>query len=223
MKLFRLRYSPYARKVQILLDLQGRDYLAVEVPYGDRSELARLTGGYIYVPVLVDDDGTVITESRRICERLVSDRPGAGFVPAPLDGPIWAYHDWCDGPLEDLVFRIGSPLVRDQWPTEWERALYVLIKERKFGAGCVDAWQRDRADLIARANALLAPSVRTLAAQPFLFGAKPTVADAALYGQFAMLDAVDARLLGAFAPEIAAWFARVAAAAGSSRQGRGAR
>jgi hypothetical protein len=38
----------------------------------------------------------------------------------------------------------------------YSRALYVLIKERKFGAGCVDAWLRDREDLLVRANALLA-------------------------------------------------------------------
>jgi len=41
------------------------------------------------------------------------------------------------------MFRIGSPAVREAWPTPGDRALYVLIKERKFGAGCVDAWQRD--------------------------------------------------------------------------------
>src|SRR6478736_4468170 len=55
MKLYRFRYSPYARKVQMLLDLIGARYELVEVPYGDRNEIARVTGGYIYVPVLVGD------------------------------------------------------------------------------------------------------------------------------------------------------------------------
>jgi glutathione S-transferase len=45
---------------------------------------------------------------------------------------------------------------------------------------------------------LLAPTERTLSAQPFLFGEKPTLADAALYGQFAMLHAGDPALLRRF-------------------------
>ncbi len=34
MKLYRFRYSPYARKVQMLLDLLGRSYELIEAPYG---------------------------------------------------------------------------------------------------------------------------------------------------------------------------------------------
>jgi glutathione S-transferase len=209
MKLYRLTYSPYARKVQTLLDLLGRRYQAIDVPYRDRTELATVTGGYIYVPVLVDDDGAVITDSRRICEHLLSGPAGADLVPSPLAGPIWAYADWCDGQLEDVAFRIASPVVRDRWTDPGERALYVLIKERKFGAGCIDAWARDRETLVARAAALLAPTRRTLAAQPFLFGGAPTLADVALHGEIAFLRAADPTLPGQLGPEIAAWLARV--------------
>ena len=62
-----------------------------------------------------------------------------------LEGPIWAYADFCDGPLEDVLFRIASPLIRDAWQSPGERALYTLIKERKFGPGCVDLWVPVRA------------------------------------------------------------------------------
>jgi glutathione S-transferase len=123
MKLYRFRYSPYARKVQVLLDLLGARYDLVEVPYSDRNEIARVTGGYIYVPVLVDDAGRVVTESRDICEHLLSGEAGARLVPAPLEGPIWAYADFVDGPLEDVLFRIASPAIRDAWPTAGDRAL----------------------------------------------------------------------------------------------------
>jgi glutathione S-transferase len=44
MKLFRLRYSPYARKVQMVLDLMGARYEAVEVEYGEREALASRGG-----------------------------------------------------------------------------------------------------------------------------------------------------------------------------------
>src|ERR1700743_2687303 len=91
MKLFRFRYSPYARKVQVLLDLMGTPHEVVDVPYLDRDELARLTGGHIEVPVLVDDAGVVTVESRDICEKLTREPAGARLVPAPFEGPIWGY------------------------------------------------------------------------------------------------------------------------------------
>jgi glutathione S-transferase len=212
MKLYRFRYSPYARKVQMLLDLLGKRYELIEVPYGDRNEIAALTGGYIYVPVLVHDDGKVTVESRDICEALLAGEAGARLVPAPIAGPVWAYADFCDGPLEDVLFRIASPAVRDAWPTPGERALYVLIKERKFGAGCVSAWERDRDALLAKAQRLLAPTFVTLEHGPFLFGEQPTLADAALYGLGAMLEAGDPALLDRVSKRLAPFMRRVEAA-----------
>jgi glutathione S-transferase len=212
MKLYRFNYSPYACKVQTLLQLLGRPYVAVDVPFSDRNELAALTGGYIQVPVIVDDDGTVVCDSPRICAHLLRGEAGAELVPPALAGPIWAYHDWCDNLLEDVMFRIGSPSVRDRWSTAGDRALYVFIKERKFGRGCVDRWLDEREELLGRANALLEPTARTLSTQPFVFGARPTLADAALYGEFAMLAEVDAGLLARFPEELRAWMGRVDAA-----------
>lgn len=212
MLLYRFVYSPYARKVQMLLDLLGAAYEVREVPYSDRSEIARATGGYIYVPVVVFDDGSVVVESRDICERLLSGSTGARLVPAPLQGPIWAYADFVDGPLEDVLFRIASPAVRDAWQNPSDRALYVLIKERKFGAGCVSVWERERSVLLQRAQRLLAPSLSTLSAQPFLFGDTPTLADAALYGQCAMLEAANPELPSAVSPSLATFMRRLEAA-----------
>lgn len=212
MKLYRFRYSAYARKVQMVLELLGRRHELIEVPYSDRTELARVTGGYIYVPVWVSD-GQVTVESRRICERLLSEARGHTLTPSPLEGPIWAYADFCDGPLEDITFRIASPLVRDRWSSAGDRALYTLIKERKFGAGCVDQWQRDQGALIERARTLLAPSLRTLEQVPFLFGNAPTLADAALYGNLVMLHEADAAVPGQLGAGVDAYMSRLEAAA----------
>ena len=209
MKLYRFRYSPYARKVQMVLDLLGVRYDLIEVPYSDRNEIARATGGYIYVPVLIDDSDMVITESRDICEHLLVGEAGARLVPPPWQGPIWAYADFVDGPLEDVLFRIASPAVRDHWPNPGDRALYVLIKERKFGAGCVDAWQRDRDQLVQKARKLLAPTLTTLASRKFLFGDAPTLADAALYGVCKMLDEADSHLLPQVADGLVPFLQRV--------------
>ena len=212
MKLYRFRYSPFARKIQMLLELAGRPHQVLEVPYTDRSELARLTGGYIYVPVLVDDEGRVLVESRAIAEHLLTGEAARRLTPEPLEGPIWAYADFCDGPLEDILFRIASAPIRDAWQDPGERALYTLIKERKFGAGCVEQWAASREQLLARARQLLAPTLRTLQRVPFLFGDHPTLADAALYGNLAMLFEAEARLPAALDPAFPAYMQRLEAA-----------
>ncbi len=194
MKLYRFRYSPFARKVQTVLDLLQCEYEAVEVLSSQRDELAELTGGYIHVPVLVDG-GRAITESRDICEHLLA-RPGASWLaPSTLEGAVWAYADFSDGPLEDLMFRIASPDVRAQWGSPGERALYTMVKERKFGAGCIERWATEREALIAGTRRLLAPTLRTLQRQSFVFGERPTLADAALHGHSLMLEEASPALL----------------------------
>jgi glutathione S-transferase len=212
MKLYRLRYSSFARKTQMLLELLGIEHELVEVNYGERTELAQLTGGYIYVPVLQEDDGTVTVDSRRIAEKLLVGEAARKLLPAPFEGPIWAYADFCDNVLEDIVFRIASPAVRDAWSSPWERALYTLTKERKFGAGCVDAWRKDRPALLERARHLLRPTLQTLEQQPFLFGTRPSLADAALYGNLVMLSEADPELLRSLSPGLVAYQARLEAA-----------
>jgi len=212
MKLYLFSYSPYARKVQILLELLGQPHEIINVKYSDRNELATLTGGYILVPVLVDDEGVVTVESRQICERILVGAAKQALVPAPFEGPIWAYHDFVDGPLEDVLFRIASPSLHHTFADAGERALFTFIKERKFGPGCVDQWQRDRESLIERGRRLLAPSLATLEQTPFLFGARPTLADAALYGCLAMLECAEPELLDRLAPALGRYKQRVEAA-----------
>jgi glutathione S-transferase len=91
----------------------------------------------------------------------------------------------------------------------------VLVKERKFGAGCVDSWRREQPALLARARHLLAPTLETLRETPFLFGASPTLADAALYGCCIMLEEAEPSLLAALDPELVAYARRLEAKAQS--------
>ena len=203
-KLYRLDYSPFVHKVQMALDLTGAEYQAVDVPYGDRTELAELTGGYIQVPVL-SADGEVITDSRNICKWMVSQPSGRWLVPPDLAGAVWAYADWCDGPFEDVMFRISTPQIARRFSRPADRALFVYIKERKYGAGCVAQWEREHETLIRKAAELLQPTLQTLGSQAFVFGNEPTLADAALFGQFAMLRTADPGLPAKVSKAIVPW------------------
>lgn len=195
MTLHRFRYSPYARKVELVLELLGVPFEKVEVPYGDRERLARLTGGYVHVPVLQDGD-LVVVDSRRIVEHLLATTRGAvDLVPEGLEAACWALHDHVEGPVEDVLFRLASPGVQAAWPTAWERALYTLVKERRYGAGCVEAWRAERAGLLSRGREVLAPVSRTLERRPFVLGEAVTLGDCALYGQWVMLDEAEPGLL----------------------------
>jgi glutathione S-transferase len=207
MRLFRFPYSCFSLKVQCLLDLAGIRADVEDVPYGDRSTLVALTGGYLHVPVLVDDNGGVHVESRAISALLI-EQYAPGLVPFPLDGPVWAYADWCDQVLEDACFKLAAPGIQRRFPRHVDRALYALIKERKYGAGCVAAWESSSPELLERARAALEPSQRTLSARPYLFGDEPTLADAALWGQLAMarFAGVEPTTLGASLP---AWVQRL--------------
>lgn len=210
MKLYRFVHSGYSRKIQAFLELGGASFDIVDVPYGDRSVLLGVTGGYIQVPVLALDDGRVIVDSRQIAESLIQDDARfAAMVPAPFEGPVWAYADWVDTALEDVLFRLAAPAVRARLSTPNERALYTFIKERKFGTGCVDEWMMSAAALAKKGASLLEPTARTLESSEFLFGKKPSLADASLFGQIAMLAAVDLKLLVSLPSPVLAWFKRV--------------
>ncbi len=208
MKLYRLDYSPFVHKVQMVLDLIGAEYEAVDVPYGDRTELAGLTGGYIQVPVLAAD-GEVITDSRNICRWLVGRPVGRWLVPSNLAGPIWAYSDWCDGSFEDVMFRISTPRIARRFSRPADRALFVYVKERKYGTGCVAQWEREHESLIRKAADLLLPTLQTLETEPFGLGPEPTLADAALFGQFAMLRTSDPGLPARVSKAVVPWMHRL--------------
>ena len=224
MRLHRFAYSGYARFVQTTIELAGASCAIVDVPFGDRDELARLTGGYIQVPVVELDDGTVVTDSRRIVATLVRDDARfAPLAPARHAAAIWAYVDWAGNQLEDVAFRIATPGLQHRFARPWERALFVFIKERKFGAGCVDAWYRDADNLMARLHELLAPTVASLAARPFVTGDRPTIADAALYGQLVMLEFGKPDRVAALDPALLAWRQRLEDHIGAPPYGRRAR
>jgi glutathione S-transferase len=189
MRLHRLDYSCYARFVQATLELAKVPFELVDVRYGDREELAKLTGGYIQVPVLELDDGTAIVDSRRIVQHLArTDERVARLVPDVDAALVWAYVDFANGPVEDAAFRLASPGIALRFESAFERALFVFSKERKFGVGCIDAWERDADALFEQLVAVLEPTTRTLAHRPFLLGREPTLADLALLSQLLMLD-----------------------------------
>lgn len=209
-KLYRFPYSCYALKVQYLLDALHLDYTPVDVPFAERSELVELTGGRVVVPAL-DHDGEVVVESRDICQYLLNLQEHT-LVPEPLEAVIWAYSDWCDSTLEDVLFRLASPGIQDRFETRFEKALFAFIKERKFGAGCIEKWRQDEVALVDRAQALLAPSLAVIRRQGFVAGERLTFADISLLGHLAMVAYADPALVAVLSDQLPEYMVRLSQA-----------
>ncbi len=211
LKLYQFAYSPYAAKVRKCLELKRLAFQTIEVPYMDRRELVRVSG-QIMIPVLVDG-ATVVVDSPRITAYLDeryphSLRPTAAAI---------VFETWADNSFEDVAFRIGTPAVPNKLAElnggrEDVPAMFRYIKERKFGAGCVDAWAANAPALTAKLRDMLAPLAATLDKQPFLLGDAPTLADAAVWGNLYLLEWTMPGWVAQHTPEVAAWYRRVAEA-----------
>lgn len=203
MKLYQFAYSPYAAKVRKYLQIKNRAFDVIEVPYMERQEVAKLSG-QVVLPVLVDG-ATVVADSARI----------TGYLDgANRDAVAVVFEQWADSVLEDVAFRLASPGVEKRMieinpGREDARAMYRFVKERKFGAGCIDQWAANSKELTAKLRALLAPLAVKLAAQPFLLGERPTLADAAVWGNLAMLEWATPGFVAREVPEINEWFRRL--------------
>lgn len=209
MRLHGFSYSPFVAKVRKCLELKGLAFETVEVAYLDRRELVALTGGSIHVPVL-EDGGRVTTDSARITAYL-DERYAPSLRPDPLAVVL---EGWADGVLEDVAFRIATPGLEARiagWNggREDARALFRVVKERKYGPGCVDAWRAEFEALSARAAELLAPLARSVSARPFLLGEAPSLADAAVYGQLHMVERGAPGWIAERVPALTGWFTRI--------------
>lgn len=212
MRLYQFRYSPYAAKVRKCLELKRLPCEVIEVPYLDRRGLLAVTGGSIQIPVLTDGD-QVLTESARITAWL-DERYPPSLRPGNLAGPAVVLEQWADSVLEDVAFRWAAPGIQDQI-ADWNegrpdaRAFYTVIKERKFGAGCVDLWRQAETELAGRVAELLEPLGQTLKGVPFLLGEQPTVGDAAVWSQLYMVQVAMPHRLADILPDMMAWYQRM--------------
>jgi glutathione S-transferase len=211
MQLYQFAHSPFAAKVRKCLELKRLGCEIVEVPYLDRRALAAVSGG-VHVPVLVDE-GRVVTDSARITAYL-DERYPPNLRPGALAGPATVLEAWADEQLEEVAFRLSAPWVeprmREQSGDRADApAMYRMIKERKYGTGCLDAWRADEATWLERLRGLIEPLVRSLALSPFLLGDTITVADAAVWGNLYGIEAVRPGFVAGRLPGLEGWIARV--------------
>lgn len=160
MKLYHHPLSGHAHRARLFVALLGLDVELIEVDLlaGEHKQPAFLALNPLgQVPVLVDDDGTVVPDSNAILVYLARKHERADWLPEDASG-LAAIQRWLSVAAGELAFGPAA-------------ARLVTV----FGS------RHNPQEVIARAHALLANLERHLEHREWLVGAAPTIADVALY------------------------------------------
>ncbi len=172
MQLYSFFNSSTSYRVRIALALKGLDYQyrPVDLRAGEqRAEYYLEVNPSGSVPLLVDDDGTTISQSLAIIEYLDSTRPGPRLIPQ-------------DPLLRARVMEVVSLIGCDIHPVNNLRVLGYLQQHLGVSDAQKSDWYRHWVELgIAALESLL----QRHGEPPFCFGDDPTLADCCLVPQVA--------------------------------------
>jgi glutathione S-transferase len=98
MQLYRAPFSTNVERVALALAYKRLEVESVVISYDDRSEVERVSGQPL-VPVLVDDDGLVVSDSMQIVSHLERLHPSPALYPAEprRRAEVDVFVDWFDG------------------------------------------------------------------------------------------------------------------------------
>lgn len=210
---YQLEHSPYCIPITRALEALHVPFAVRNVANGTRREVIELTGGaYYQVPVL-EHDGKVIHESGGNSTDIAHyvDRTFAGgkLFPKELEGLQNIIVPYIENEIEGVTFKLIDPYYVRSLTDPVDRLMVIRHKERKFGAGCEDAWEKDRDNLMARAVELVRPFDQMLAQHRFLLADAPVFSDFALFGVLGNMTYREVNPLPPGLPALADWHARM--------------
>ncbi len=194
--LYHIEECPFCEKVRLALALEGMRYESRLIDPDDRSEVERLSS-QPKVPIMVEEDGSVILESNRIMHRLVSAPRSALVPPSRRDQALtWVLVDRADARLAPICYR---------------------LKHRSDPDGN-SLTEEDLNVLRNRLKEELAVMEGILERGPFLFGERPTVADVAAHAFLNRLPEEERAPLVSQLARVSGWYRRVAEAASTAQR-----
>jgi len=188
LRLYQYAYSPFCIPIEMVLRHSAIPYEVVNLPTGNPTQVIQLTKGECYqVPVIEDlfnhevvfDKSPSGDDVPRFVENLA---PLMRLFPAEVDGVHRVFLHYIENECESWSFKVCDAYAENWIKTDLERGLHRRHKERKFGAGCLEAWARDVVNLIEGFHHAVQPFEQILADRPFLTGERPVYADYALCG-----------------------------------------
>ncbi len=199
MRLYRARYSTNVERVALALAFKGLEVESVVISYEDRSEVERVSGQPL-VPVLVDDDGIVVSDSMQIVGHLERLRPDPPLYPADAAGraQLDVFVDWFDG-----VWKVAPNAIEAELGSDAPDARRIAARAASMAA----ALDRFEALLDGRRHLLGDNfSAADCAAFPFLrYALRRDPGDEELFHRVL----ADHQQLGDDHPRLAAWIERV--------------
>ena len=184
-KLYDSAFSPFARKVRMVLEYKGLNYEAVDGLLRSNHEALKAINGRIEVPVLVDDD-VVVTNSADIVAYLDHSYPAKRVYPHEPAARVHA-RAW-----ERAADTFVDPILVDISYWKWAQ------RSDKMPQGLLEA---ARADLRLVYHALDSE----LAQRQFVSGPL-SIADIALFPHLASANAMEVEFSAQEHPNLARWF-----------------
>lgn len=210
-ELYQIPYSPFCIVTRKILEVAGTRFKTVNVPNGDRSLIWKITKQrYYQVPVLREGNHCVFETggNSQVIAKYLDARHGLGLFPAAFEGlqdVLWSH---IENEVEGYTFKLNDVYAEEFVPkSDWVR--FLRHKERKFGAGCLDAWRAGKKGLLEGLEQALTPYEAMLRTHEFLLADSPVFVDFDLYGMLGNFLYTGHHRLPKSCHAIADWYARM--------------
>lgn len=203
--LYDLPLSHYCVKVKRILQYKGIPFETEYAPYHDRQDLLAVSG-QDYVPYLLWEDHGVTWES--IPDFLEAKKPTPSIFPDGSRNVGRIVEHWAHQVVEEAAWRVVAPDARKTFQDP--REAWVFEEMQRRSRGDLDEFAKRKPQFLEGLVATLAPVEDRVAESPYLLGARPSLADFALYGALHCLP-YTGNAIPAALPKTRAWFERVGA------------
>lgn len=183
-ELIQTPWSPYCIVQRRILEYSGVRFKIVNIRYGDRSLVWRMTKQrYYQVPVVREGKNVVfeMDENSQVIGKYLDSRLQLGLFPREWEGVQSILWREIENEVEGIGFRLNDIYWKEFVPAP-EQVSFLRHKERKFGRGCLNQWRDQKDELLEKLAVRLLPFEEMLADKPFLLQDQPRFVDFDLFG-----------------------------------------
>lgn len=211
-ELIQFPWSPFCIVQRRILEFARASFKTINIPNSDRSLVWKLTRQRYYgVPVIKDGRNVLFetSDDSQVIAKYLDSKFQLGLFPAELEGVqsiLWRY---IENDIEGPCFKLTDIHWREIMPPA-HRLAFLRHKERKFGRGCIEAWQRSEKDLLKQLETALLPFEEMLNHNSYLLGEQPRFVDFDLFGMLGDFLYTGHYKLPASRPQLKKWHRRMA-------------
>jgi glutathione S-transferase len=179
------RFSPYCFRIKLALAFKELEFCSALVRFTDKSTIA--FSGQKMLPILVDEDGTVISDSFSILEYLEARYPSPALFPTSR-AELHFFRHWVEKSFHFGLFRVAAPHICGLLSGE-DQAYFRTTREARLGMPLAEL--AEQAPVHKKAlNASVEPLRITLLQQLYFSGESAGLADLLLVSAFVWAEMV---------------------------------